>query len=142
MYAPLPLLALMLGCGAGPAAPILLEVDGVCRGAFETMEHPRDAGATVILANGWVERDLFESWGVQDAKLLEPGAHRLDREACQGLRLTIRQVLGEGLRQSARSWTLLDACPAAWEVEAAGDEAGRLRLDSLTVTIGEVAVAR
>ncbi|MGH8205003.1 MAG: hypothetical protein ACREST_10360, partial [Steroidobacteraceae bacterium] len=71
-----------------------------------------------------------------------PGAHRFEREACQGLRLTIRQAFGDGLRQSARSWTLLDACPAAWAIEAAGGETGRLRLGRLTLTIGEVAVAR
>ncbi|MGH8496508.1 MAG: hypothetical protein ACREVN_10285 [Gammaproteobacteria bacterium] len=138
----LPLLALMLGCGADAGASVLLEIDGACRGAFQAMEHPRDAGVAVTLTNGWIARDVFESWGVRDAKLLEPGSHSLGPESCQGLRLTISQVLGEGLRQSARSWTLLDACPAAWSIETGNDDTNRLRLESLTLKVGQVAVVR
>lgn len=121
---------------AGPAASIHLEIDGDRRGAFASMEHPRDVGATVILEDGWVDGSLFQAWGVRDEKLLQPGEHRLEPGVCHPRRLTLRQVFGAGLRQAGRSWTLLDVCPVAWEVEAARDESDRLRLRQLTLTSG------
>jgi hypothetical protein len=133
------LFALMIASRSevGPAASIHLEIDGDRRGVFASMEHPRDGGATVILEEGWVDGSLFQAWGVRDVKLLQPGEHRLERGVCRPRRLTIRQVFGAGLRQAGRSWTLLDACPVAWEVEAArNDESDRLRLRQLTLTSG------
>jgi hypothetical protein len=120
----------------GPAASIHVETDGHRRGAFASMEHPRHAGATVILEEGWVDGGLFQAWGVRDAKLLQPGEHRLERGVCHPRQLTIRQVFGAGLRQAGRSWMLLDVCPVAWEVEGARDESDRLRLRQLTLTSG------
>lgn len=138
------LLALMLASGshADAVTPIRLEIDGVRRGAFAGMEHPRNAGPTVILTDGWIDEDLFGIWGFRDARLLEPGKHRPEPDLCQGRRLTIRQVFGDGLRQNGRSWTLLDACPVAWEIEATDDEEGRLRVRRFTLTIGEVGASR
>lgn len=122
---------------AGSAVSIHLEIDGERRGAFASMEHPRDTGVTVILEDGWVDGSLFQAWGVRDARLLQPGEHRLGRGACDPRRLTIRQVFGSGLRQTGRSWTLPDVCPVAWEVEAARNGSDRLRVRRLTLTIAK-----
>ena len=145
---PFILLALMLQSSgrAGSAAMLALEVDGVHWGEFHEMASAEDEHPTLRLEDGRIRHGFLEIFWLDDqletANALTVGEHRLDPQACQPGRVTVKQTLGEGLRRRERSWALIDACPVAWEISAVAEDGSLFQLKSLTLTVRQLAVAR
>ena len=134
-----------LQAAASPAAvaELTVEADGRQWGAFARIVPPAEDAATVTLEDGWIDPAFLELWwpaARKSAPGLEPGVHAFDDGDCRGRRVEVRQALGPGRMSRVRSWTLLGACPVAWEV-AGEPEDGRLPLGSLTFRVEGVGSA-
>jgi hypothetical protein len=134
--------ALMLLASGPPAGSFTLEVGGEPRGEFARL-HTADAGrATLVLEDGRMEAGLLALWWPElPAAALEPGRHERDAGECEGRPVTVVETLGRGLRRRERSWTLVDACPVAWDIRAAGDE-GTVVVELLSFSGSAIAVSR
>jgi hypothetical protein len=132
--------ALMLLAGDPAPGVLTLVVNGEPQGTFERMRTTDEA--TLVLENGRMDADLLALWWPElPAAALEPGRHERDAGECEGRPVTVVETLGRGLRRRERSWTLVDACPVAWDIRAAGDD-GTIVVESLSFSGGAIAVSR
>jgi hypothetical protein len=132
--------ALMLLAGDPVPGMLTLVVNGEPQGAFERMRTADEA--TLVLEDGRMGADLLAIWWPQlPAAALEPGRHARDAGECEGRPVTVIETLGQGLRKRERSWTLIDACPVAWDIRAAGDE-GTVVVELLSFSGSAIAVSR
>jgi hypothetical protein len=132
--------ALMLLAGDPVPGMLTLVVNGEPQGAFERMRTADEA--TLVLEDGRMGADLLAIWWPQlPAAALEPGRHARDAGECEGRPVTVIETLGRGLRRRERSWTLIDACPIAWDIRAAGED-GTVVVESLSFSSRAIAVSR
>jgi hypothetical protein len=132
--------ALMLLAGDPVPGMLTLVVNGEPQGAFERMRTADEA--TLVLEDGRMGADLLAIWWPQlPAAALEPGRHARDAGECEGRPVTVIETLGRGLRRRERSWTLIDACPIAWDIRAAGED-GTVVVESLSFSGRAIAVSR
>jgi hypothetical protein len=117
---------------------LTLEVGEERFGAFTSLTQDREASGTVTLEQGWITTAFLGLWWPEFGGGLAPGHHRFPPE-CVGRRLEVTQVLAPDARGRLRSWTLMDACPLACEVESQDGE--KINVTSLTLRVQGVGVA-
>lgn len=124
---------------------LIVEVDAECWGTFQTLEQAADQNGVYVLKEGWIRKGFLEIWWGEDTgdpEALTPGRHVRDADNCNSHAVTISQRFGTGLRQREQSWTLINACPVAWEIKEEGADGEKLRLTELTVVASDIGVAR
>ena len=139
------LVMLHMTCQTSLADSLILEVDAECWGAFQTLKHPANQDGLYVLKEGWIRKGFLEIWWgeeIGDTDIASPGRYVRDPDDCDAHAVTISQSFGAGLRQKKQSWTLIDACPIAWEIKEDAANGERLRLTELTVVASEIGVAR
>jgi len=134
-----------MNCQTNLVDKLIVEVDAKCWGVFLTLEHPANQDGAYVLKEGWVRNGFFEIWWgdeTGEAEDVTPGRHYRNADDCNSHAVTISQSFGTGLRQRKRSWTLIDACPVAWEIKEEGADGEKLHLTELTVVANDIGVAR
>ena len=124
---------------------LTVEIGAESWGVFQTLEQPENRDGVYILKEGWVRNGFLEIWWGEEAgdpKRLTPGQHVRNADDCKFYPVTISQSFGVGLRQRKRSWTLIDACPIAWEIKENATDNANLQLMELTVVASQIGVAR
>lgn len=104
--------------------------------------YPPSVYSEIELTNGWIDIAAFDIW--LDATEAETARMRFrDPDLTQRHRAQFTLVPDrEGdARQMRRSWTLLDACPLAVDVDRI-DETGKAWLRSLVLSVGDFAAER
>ena len=110
----------VLGSTAMAQPSLTLEIGGVQFGVFARMSQDQESGGRVTLEQGWITPEFLDLWWPELSEGLTSGPHHFPTE-CVGRRLEVTQAL-PGTRGRLRSWTLVDACPLACEVEARDGE--------------------
>jgi len=139
------LVMLHMTCQTSLADGLIVEVDAKCWGAFLTFEHPVNHDGVYVLKEGWIRNGFLEIWWGEEtgeAEEVTPGRHFRNPDDCEFHPVTISQSFGVGLRQRQRSWTLIDACPIAWEIKENAADDDKLQFVELTVVASQIGVAR
>ena len=136
---------LHMTCQTSSTDRLIVEVDAECWGAFQTLEHLTNQNGVYVLKEGWIRKGFLEFWWGEDigeTEMVTPGRYVRDSDDCDSHVVTISQTIGAGLRQKKQSWTLIDACPIAWEVREDAANGEKLQLTELTIVASEIGVAR
>ncbi len=136
---------LYVTCQSSLADRLIVEVGAECWGVFRTLEYPSNQAGVYVFKEGWIRKGFLEIWWgeeISDTKLVAPGRYARDSDDCDSHAVTISQTFGAGLRQKKQSWTLIDACPIAWEVREVDANGESLWLTELNVVASQLGAAR
>lgn len=149
---PLILLVLMAGTQANQYRFTLL-LDGKEVGGFSSLERsatasPSPSGqkhgdaARIELQHGWIELAAFAIWlEAADTDTAQLQFSQPDFERRPRATFTILPEIQSDPRAGPRSWSLLEACPAALEVDRIEDS-GKVWVRSLILSVGSFAAER
>ena len=150
----LPLLLILIMAGEPPTRlQYGLDLDGREVGRFSAIERsdpqspkpgsaPQTPHTEIELKEGWIDLPSFGVW--LEAVESEPSRLQFrnpDPSRRPRVHFTLKPDRSGDPRQMRRSWTLLDACPLAVEVDRI-DETGKAWLRSLVLSVGDFAAER